>query len=144
LGIEILEEHGIDAKLLDKEWISIQEWIDSYREIASRLGPSEMNKVGKKIAEGYSIQNDESMVTALERLQEKYDKFHQGKVGKFEILGLGTNLTQVTCNSPYSCKFETGMILAVARKISKDAKIKHVPSSCRELGHGQCVYLVKK
>ena len=143
LGIEILEEHGIITNLLEKEWLSIQHWMNAFREIASRLGPSEIGKVGEKIAGRYSIQNKESMVHALELLQEKHDKFHQGKVGKYEIVGLGTNLVQITSNSPYSCNFDKSMILTIAKMVSKEANIKHIPSSCRDLGHKQCKYLIR-
>ena len=143
LAIEILEEHDINIDLLDNEWINIQQWMDAFKEITSRLGPSEVGKIGKKIAENFSIEDKMAMADALELLQEKYDNHHQGKVGKYEIVELGNNLAQVICNTPYPCTFDREMIKVIAQKVSKEAKIKHVPSSCRALGGNQCIYLVK-
>ncbi|MHA1910734.1 MAG: hypothetical protein ACTSYA_03470 [Candidatus Kariarchaeaceae archaeon] len=143
LAIEILEEHGINVDLLENEWINIQQWMDAFKEIASRLGPSEISKVGEKIAERFFLKIKKSMSDSLELLQEIYDKFHQGKVGKYEVNELGINLIHVKCNNPYSCAFDKGMIQTIAKKVSKEAKIKHLPSSCRNLGHEQCVYSVK-
>ncbi len=143
LGIEILEDHNINIELLENEWISIQQWVDAFREISSRLGPSEIRKIGKKMAEHFSQKNQEPMINALELLQETYDKFHQGKVGKYDVVELGINLAHLTSNSPYPCNFDRGMILAIAKKVSKGARIKHLTTSCRDLGHKQCVYSIK-
>jgi hypothetical protein len=143
LVIEILEEHGINVDLLETEWISIQKWMDAFREITSRIGPSEIGKIGEKIAGHFSLKNKETMIDALEVLQETYDEHHQGKVGKYEIVEFGINSLQIISDSPYPCTFDRGMIRTIAQKVSKGAKTKHSPASCRSLGDKQCIYLVK-
>ncbi len=56
----------------------------------------------------------------------------------------GKNEATITCNNPYPCDFDLGIISTMAKKFNKTAQITHDDKKpCRKKGAETCTYIVK-
>ncbi len=147
MGEEILARHGIvDPRA--GAWYRQQSWLDAFREIAQRVGPSTLKSIGKQIPGTALWPADvQTIAGALASIDVAYHMNHRyGPVGHYRFIPTGSAAGKMICSNPYPCEFDMGIIEATARRFAlpKQAPaVSHDDSQpCRKLGGDTCTYLI--
>lgn len=147
---------------IDSEgWYSQQKWLDAFKLIETKAGPHTMMYIGEKIPENAHFPtNINDIEKALESIDIAYHINHRNVSGeilydasnKSFLEGIGhyawkkiPNEKKVimTCENPYNCDFDRGIISKMAKTYQPQAKIIHDESKgCRKLGENSCTYIV--
>lgn len=142
----ILRKNGIDDPQTGK-WYKQQDWLNAFKEISAKVGESTLNNIGKKIPESakWPPQVDD-VEKALASIDVAYHMNHRnGEIGHYHFVKTGDRSAKLTCDNPYPCAFDKGLIQAVAKKFApKDAmvRIEHNTGACRNKGGQSCMYSV--
>jgi hypothetical protein len=162
-AIEILETHGIkDPK--PGQWYLQQAWLDSFRSIAKNYRPITMVCIGRKIpANAIFPPEINTIEKALQAIDVAYHMNHRidGQplfdpgtgimregIGHYLFKSLGPNKAAMTCDNPYPCDFDRGIVDEMAFIYKPDASTKvtvtHANSGlCRNEGGDHCTYFVE-
>jgi hypothetical protein len=160
-AISILASKGL-KDINDKAWYSQQAWLDAFKEIAEKIGVNTLRSIGTKIIE--SAQWPPSVTdieTALNSIDVAYHMNHslKGKVlfdtstgkmsegiGHYFCEKISNNEFRVTCENPYPCDFDKGLLKGVVEKFKKPGQkvefMENVKSGCRNTGSHKCTYHV--
>ena len=158
---QILAENGIKDIVIDK-WYSQQAWLNAFKTIAQRIGNATLTKIGRSIPENAQWPpHVNSIVSALQSIDVAYHMNHRlhdkilfdentGKllhgIGNYEFKQISEKLVEMTCNNPYPCAFDRGIIKAVAEKFKPDdfklTLKEKVSPNCRHKGGEFCTYIV--
>ncbi|MBN1621690.1 MAG: hypothetical protein JW871_03765 [Endomicrobiales bacterium] len=162
LALDILKSNGIDDPQ-PLRWYSQQAWLDSFKTIAERLGPYTLQQIGSKIPENADWPPQvKTIEDALASIDVAYHMNHRvsGKVlfnpvngsmeegiGHYGFKKTGDKEVTMTCNNPYPCDFDKGIILAVAKKFkpkdSMNINLKEEKEkACRKNADDSCIYIV--
>jgi hypothetical protein len=163
----ILLDKGIGKKVNEKfqidpnGWYPQQAWLDSFKEISSKMGDLALSQIGMKIpenAEFPSWVND--IDSGIKSVDIAYHMNHRknGKVmfdpnsGKM-LEGIGhygynrnedEQVILSECNTPYPCAFDMGILTAMARKFHPKAIVTHDDTMpCRKKGNESCMYKIR-
>lgn len=146
---EILARHGIVDPQPDK-WYPQQAWLDAFRTIAESLGPKTLFEIGKKIPENAAWpEGVDDIKSALRSIDKAYQMNHRfGEIGSYNYYDLDENQVRMICNNPYPCKFDHGIITAVADKFKPAGtfmvEVEHDHTlPCRDDGADICSYIVR-
>lgn len=165
---KILMDRGIGSRdtagkyQLDRGgWYAQQDWLDAFREIAESLGDRVLHQIGLKIpANAKFPPGMKTIHEAIRLIDVAYHMNHRknGKVMVDQNTGemtdgighYGCTCAQdelplvVTCDNPYPCAFDRGVITAVAKRLQPLAQIAHDDQKpCRKTGGNSCTYLVR-
>ncbi|MCU0821629.1 MAG: hypothetical protein MUC95_04045 [Spirochaetes bacterium] len=161
VGFSILAEHGIINPKPDI-WYPQQKWLNAFKHIAEKVGAGSLYKIGLAIPDNaefpLDIENLHDAFIAIDvafhlnhRIDDKvlYDpetrKMSEG-IGHYHYKKINDKKAEITCDNPYPCDFDKGIIAAMARKfgpIGSKIKIDHdEKKSCRKNGDEKCVYIV--
>lgn len=161
-ALKILQENGI-SDIQDDNWYPQQAWLDAFKEIASKIGVNTLRSIGAKIIESAKFPpNVNSVETALSSLDIAYHMNHRvmGKIlfdpdkgvtgegiGHYYFQKKAENEFILTCENPYPCDFDKGLLKGTVEKFIKPGQkaefLENVKAGCRK-SHGQkCTYLVK-
>ncbi len=147
ISIEILKENGIVDPEPSK-WYSQQSWLDSFRAIADKVGPNTLYQVGRQVPQQYRFPPMiDSIETVLSNLDEAYRKSHRGgEVGHYRFQIRGLKVGQMTCDNPYPCDFDRGIISALAQRFEPPGSLVDVrhedQAPCKKQGADSCVYTI--
>lgn len=147
-ALEILSEHGLLNPQKD-EWFSQQSWLDAFREIADDIGEYALYCIGVKIPESAEFPPGiNSLEEALDSINVAYQMNHRGgEIGYYKFYKSEDGALRFTCNNPYHCEFDRGLIEGIARKFVEKGKrvvVKHDdPGPCRNKGDDSCTYRIE-
>ncbi len=145
---EILRKNGIvDPK--PGQWYSQQSWLNAFKTISDELGQATLSIIGKKIPDNAQWPPEvDNIEKALGSIDVAYHMNHRnGEIGHYKFEKVGDREFKITCNNPYPCDFDKGLIEAVALKFKPadviGLRVKHDDSKpCRKKGHDSCTYIV--
>ncbi|MDH3346481.1 MAG: hypothetical protein OEM02_00075 [Desulfobulbaceae bacterium] len=147
-AIKILEENGV-TNPTPGMWYKQQAWLDAFKYIAEEIGPSTLFNIGRKIPENAQFPTDiDNIKEALSAIDIAYHMNHRGgEIGHYTFESTGQKSGLVTCNNPYPCDFDKGIIESMARKFQPADSIMIVVShdqsaECRTNGGKTCIYKV--
>jgi hypothetical protein len=158
----ILKKHGI-ADLNEQGWYPQQAWLDAFREIADKIGSQTLITIGTQIVESAQWPPSvNSVESALASVDVAYHMNHRinGRVlfdpktgvmlegiGHYYFEKVSNNEFKVTCDNPYPCDFDKGILKGVVNKFKPtNSKAEFFESSkvvCRKTGGGKCIHLIK-
>ena len=147
IALDILQANGIEDPRAD-DWYPQQAWLDSFREIARKVGPNTLYQIGRQLPQQYYFPPGvDSLESVLEDLDDAYRKSHRGgEVGHYRFRVLGMRTAQMTCDNPYPCDFDRGVIQALAEKFEPPGSLVDVrhedDAPCKKNGAESCVYTI--
>ncbi len=147
ISLDALKKNGIVDPQPDK-WYPQQAWLDSFRVIADKVGPNTLYQVGRQVPQQYKYPPGiDSIETALSNLDDAYRKSHRGgEVGHYRFQILGLDAGQMTCDNPYPCDFDRGIISALAERFEPPGSLIDVrheeDAPCKKLGGETCIYTI--
>lgn len=158
----ILKDNGIDDPQPDK-WYPQQAWLNSFKAIADKVGDATLNMIGKQIPHKAAWPPEvNNLEMALASVDVAYHMNHRIKgevlfdpragsvkegIGHYNYQSLGERKGMMTCDNPYPCDFDMGIIEGVYEKFkpgdSSSVAIIHDDSGeCRKRGSSVCRYLI--
>ena len=145
---EILKENGVIDPTPGK-WYSQQAWLNAFRYISDEVGPNTLYAIGRKIPENAQFPPDiDNIEKALSAIDIAYHMNHRnGDIGHYIFEKTGAKAGTVTCNNPYPCDFDAGIIESMAKKFKPADSIMVMVShdqtaGCRKNNGDSCVYKV--
>ncbi len=144
IAYEILARNNI--KNLDKNnWYLQKDWLKAFHEISNKIGSFALYKIGRSIPENAKFPPEiDTIQKGLSAIDIAYYMNHRGEenfnIGHYSVKIVDDNTAKITCNNPYPCDFDMGIIISMAEKFEKNSKIKHLDGTCRKNGDEQCVY----
>ncbi len=147
VGLRVLARHGIVNPEAAK-WYPFQGFIRSVREIASVSGPATLKAIGKRIpGAGHWPPGVDSLGRAIGSLDVAYHlNVRGGEVGQYRGSMTGEHSAQVSCDNPFPCAFDLGILEGVLEKFLPPGSrplVTHAdPKTCRELDGASCTYLL--
>ncbi|MDH3347022.1 MAG: hypothetical protein OEM02_02825 [Desulfobulbaceae bacterium] len=145
---KILEENGLINPEPGK-WYNQQAWLNAFKYIADEIGPNTLYSIGRKVPESAQFPADiDSIEKALGAIDVAYNMNHRGgKIGHYSFELTGLKSAKITCNNPYPCDFDNGIIESMAKKFQPADSIMVMVShdttaSCRKNGADSCIYKI--
>jgi hypothetical protein len=161
-ALRILEEQGI-VKPAAGQWYSQQAWLNAFKQIAEGIGEQTLFQIGKQIPHNAQWPPQVDNITkALASIDIAYHMNHQinGKVlfdgatgqmtegiGHYAFEGIDPKSVKITCDNPYPCEFDKGILKGAVEKFKtadiNEVVFKHGKTSCRKNGDHQCIYMIE-
>jgi len=141
---QILENNGIKDPAPQK-WFNFQNYLNAFKEIAEKLGNATLKVVGMKLSKNAVFPPEldiiEKVLTVMDQAYHMHYK--NGEIGHYSFECNGNNKGIMTCNNPYPCAYNIGIIEGLMYKLSKEGQlptVKHIPGDCRMDGAKHCCY----
>ena len=146
MAYDILKDCGIEDPKAN-EWFKMQHWLDAFKIIYEKIGDSTLKVIGSKIPETAKLPPQiNSIESFLPMLDQAYHMNHRGgEIGHYNYEKTGDREGTITCNNPYPCAFDHGLIQGFVEKFRGTGSIpsiKHEPGSCRMEGSEVCKYRI--
>jgi len=143
-------------------WYLQQDWLDSFKAIAEKIGEDTLYAIGMKIPESAAWPPDvDTEAKALASIDVAYHMNHRIRgevlfdlttgqmsegIGHYGFEPTGERSATMVCDNPYPCAFDRGIIEAAAKKFASRAFLvnaRHDDSqACRNRGENSCTYQV--
>lgn len=141
-----LAEEGISEPAPD-EWYPQQAWLNAFETIANDLQPHVLNRLGEELPNVADWPNDfDSVPAGLQSIGDAYQRNHRGgEIGTYQFNQIDDQTGEVTCNNPYPCQFDRGLIRGVAQKyapVDSFVFVEESGATCRRNGDDTCTYTV--
>ncbi|MCX5859478.1 MAG: hypothetical protein NT056_06225 [Proteobacteria bacterium] len=146
-ALDILARHGINNPKKER-WYLQQSFLDAFREIAEKIGPVTLKRIGSKIPQTATWPPKiKTVEEALASIDVAYHINHRGgEIGRYRFEKTGKSSGLILCDNPYPCPFDFGLIQATARSFAgKDIipMVRHDDHQpCRQKGGESCTYLI--
>lgn len=147
IALEILAKHRIHNPTKES-WHKQQDWLDAFRLIAEKIGPSTLKAIGSKIPQTALWPPDINTIEeALASIDVAYHLNHRGgEIGHYRFEKTRERSGQMLCDNPYPCAFDAGIIKSTAVRFAPDDVIVIVrhddKKPCRQKGADSCTYLI--
>ncbi len=144
---EILARNGIQDPQPGR-WYAQQAWLDAFKEISERLGPSTLYQIGSKIPEKAKFPPQiDGVEAALKSIDQAYRMNHRGgDIGRYAVEVIAPGKARVVCENPYPSDFDRGLIEAVAKRFRPSGSFVAVEHESgrpsRKAGGPSCSFLV--
>jgi hypothetical protein len=161
---KLLERTGITTKLdpetLATYWIPMPAWIQLTHGVAAEVGASTAYSIGRKIAEAAPLPPEIDSITAvLMGVDVSYHMHHRKDgvvmfdpatgsllegIGHYRCeLQEGNTAATMTCDNPYSCDLDRGILAGFAGRFEPAVSVTHSGDGCRKKGDEACIYFVQ-
>ncbi|ACF14128.1 conserved hypothetical protein [Chloroherpeton thalassium ATCC 35110] len=160
-GIRYLEMYGIKDVKSDG-WYPQQSWLDAFKYISERIGTGTVFMIGKSIPESSRFPPEiNNIFKALGALDVAYHINHRlhgrvmfdpstGKmeegIGHYRYKRVDEKRIELTCDNPYPCDFDKGIITQMANKFKPGGSfiiMEHDKAhGCRNHGAETCTYTI--
>jgi hypothetical protein len=145
-AFDALADNGVDDPSAD-EWYPQQAWLDTFEVIAAELESHILDRLGEQIPDVAEWPSGVSSVEAgLWSVDDAYRRNHRGgDIGSYDFEVTGERTGVMTCENPYPCEFDRGLIRAVARRyapVESFVVVEERGDGCRREGDDVCVYTV--
>ncbi|HEY4116256.1 MAG TPA: hypothetical protein VGM56_00320 [Byssovorax sp.] len=129
-------------------WFSASRFLAAMAELQDQFGSAFMRKVGSFIFDKAVFPPGIDAVTkGMELIHTAYHMNHsadaKGRIGGYHWVSMGDRAGTMTCDNPYPCAFDVGIIETIARRFESAAHVLHVPGGCRHDGAEACQYKVE-
>ena len=116
-ALKILEENGINSPR-PGNWYKQKDWLNSFRDIAQKVGPLTLYTIGQKIPENAQFPPEiDDINKALSSIDVAYHMNHRGgEIGKYSYTKTGEKSAQIAATNPYPSDFDRGIIEAMAKR----------------------------
>jgi hypothetical protein len=147
-ALMILEENGINNPA-PGQWYMQQSWLDAFKKISDTIGANTLFQIGRKIPESAKFPPEiDNIHKALAAIDIAYHMNHKGgEIGHYKYEKIDDHSASITCDNPYPCAFDKGIIQAMADKFKPKGSsviVDHDPSKpCKSKGGDSCTYIVK-
>lgn len=162
LARKILSQCGIEDPQAGR-WYRQQDWLDAFKLIAERVGPTTLRTIGRRIPETAQWPPGvDSVEKALQSLDVAYHMNHRiggkvlydpvtgdmrGDIGHYSYEHTGERSATVVCESPYPCIFDQGVVEALVKRFkpadSLLVTVEHDDTApCKRNGADSCSYHV--
>ncbi|MBI2420367.1 MAG: hypothetical protein HYV28_21105 [Ignavibacteriales bacterium] len=147
-ALRILEDNGISNPGPGK-WYPQQAWLDSFEQIAKKVGQATLEQIGMKIPENAIFPPDiNNLDKALAAIDVAYHMNHRGgEIGNYKFEKTGNNEIKLICKNPYPCNFDKGIVHSMVNKFKNPGgtvNIIHSDSDdCRNNGDNSCTFFIK-
>jgi hypothetical protein len=145
---KILADNGI-ADPQPGKWYPQQAWLDSFKAIATKVGPSSLFSIGKAIPDQAQWPPQVTdLDSALPSIDMAYHMNHRGgDIGTYGYESTGPKTARMVCRNPYPCEFDRGIVTSVARRFKPKGVVvvdvtHDMTAPCRGNGADSCTYLV--
>jgi hypothetical protein len=143
---DALSANGIDEPS-PTEWYPQQAWLNTFEVIADELEPHILDRLGEQIPAVADWPASPSSVTeGLSAVDDAYQANHRGgDIGSYRFESTDDRVGEVTCQNPYPCPFDRGLIRATARTyapVESFVFVEEHGDRCRRNGDDVCVYTV--
>jgi hypothetical protein len=143
---EALAAHGVEDPEPD-EWYPQQAWLDTFEVIAAELEPHLIDRLGEQIPAFADWPDGISSVEeGLATIDDAYRRNHRGgDIGYYRFEKTDERTGEVTCENPYPCEFDRGLVRAVARRyapVEAFVFVEERGGRCRREGDAACTYTV--
>lgn len=143
LGVDGLGTDGApDAHL------PLHRFFGAMAELQGQFGGPFMRRVGSFIFDKVVFPpNIDSIEKAMTVIDTAYHMNHStnaaGRIGRYHWRSVGRTRGSMTCDTPYPCAFDLGIIETIARRFELEALVVHEPGPCRHRGDDTCSYDVE-
>jgi hypothetical protein len=165
-GLKPLLRHGVgtldaSGKIVvpTSGWHPMDAWVATLEDILDEVGPSKMYDIGKQIPKNARFPPGIDDVRAgLGSLDVAYHMNHRRNgvvmfdpatgvmlegIGHFRVTVEDRRAT-LECDNPYPCDFDRGILVAMAMRFEKGARISHLDEiRCRKHGLPMCRYRIE-
>ncbi len=161
MGKLILSENGI-INPTPEGWYSQQKWLNAFKQISENIGVNLLIQIGSSIPDNAIFPpHINSVHKALESINIAYHMNHRlnntvlfnpstGQmfegIGHYKYQKISETSAEITCDNPYPCDFDKGLIKAMTLKFLPKGitpQFKHDEvNSCRKKGDVWCRYLI--
>jgi hypothetical protein len=164
--LKCLVKHGIgtmsgtNIEIDRNRWYPQEAWLAAWEEIATNVGPRACYQIGRQVPKHAVFPPTITDVTAaIASLDVAYHMNHRkngrpmfdpasgrrtsgiGNYG-FEPVA-GERQVRSTCENPYPCDFDRGLLTEVATRFEHQARVSHDDARpCRSKGAASCTYVV--
>ncbi|MGQ3412566.1 4-vinyl reductase [Natrinema sp. LN54] len=139
-----LAEHGLED-IEPEEWYPLAIPLAMLYDMRDEYGGVRMRNMGQNVPEHVEFPPELSDVeNALRGIDQAYHQNHRGSgIGSYEFQLDGETEGVMTCENPYPCEFDKGLIQGVARKFADSpVEVEEVGDQCRSDGGQHCKYRV--
>ncbi|EMA41647.1 4-vinyl reductase [Halobiforma nitratireducens] len=139
-----LAEYGLE-EIEPEEWYSLKIPLAMLYDMRDEYGDVRMRNMGQNVPEHVEFPPELSAVdAALHGIAEAYQQNHDGsEIGFYEFEQEGPNEGVMTCENPYPCEFDKGLIRGVAKKFADNPiTVEEVGDQCRAEGGQRCEYRI--
>ncbi|EMA27703.1 hypothetical protein [Haloarcula japonica] len=145
-ALAALAAEGITEPAAD-EWYPQQAWLNAFETIADDLQPHVLDRLGEQIPSVADWPNDfDTVPEGLQSIDEAYQRNHRGgDIGQYRFESVAERTGEVTCENPYPCPFDRGLIRGIAQQYAPvDAFVflEETGETCRRNGDDACTYTV--
>ncbi len=117
LGRKLIERHDLRVDdLRSDNFVLVQRWLDTLRDIQNEVGTTVVREVGARIIENADFPPNFKTATAiLEALDAIYYVNHKGDVGHYRVSRDERGVLTIRCETPYPRHFELGLVEGITR-----------------------------
>ncbi|WP_408959794.1 hypothetical protein [Natrinema sp. 74] len=139
-----LAEYGLED-IESEEWYPLAIPLAMLYDMRDEYGGVRMRNMGQNVPKHVEFPpNLTDVDNALRGIDQAYHQNHRGDgIGSYEFRMDGENEGVMTCENPYPCEFDKGLIQGVARKFADNpVDVEEVGDECRSDGGQHCEYRV--
>jgi len=144
----------------NEEWYDAQAYLNAWKRISSEVSEHILENAGRAAPEKAEFPpHMRNIEMALRSVDIAYHMNHKKNgvpmydpmtgqmtegIGHYRYeRTAGKNEIVMTCDTPYPCAFDRGLLLALARRFQPNAKLTHDPAGlCRKRGGEHCRYFI--
>lgn len=150
--LEVLGVPEVDVEM----WFPQERVLRTYQKVESLLGGRGLERCGRLIAAKVALPPGISDAhTVLEKLDTTFHLNHRRDgvvmfdlatgemlegIGHYHYQRVGEREVVMTCDNPYPCRFDLGLVHGFAARFTPTVSVAHEPGACRIRGDTQCVY----
>lgn len=162
---KILVEKGIvkpgddGTFMVQERWFPLDAWLAVHEAIYQVIGPNALFTFGTRILENPKFPPwIRDVDTALASIDVAYHRSHRKNgvlmydqasnhmsegIGHYRSRRVaGQQRIEVSCDTPYPCEVDCGIVTRMATKFEAKALTVHAPGPCRRKGAAACTYVV--
>ncbi|WP_226482453.1 4-vinyl reductase [Natrinema amylolyticum] len=140
-----LAEYGLEDIESD-EWYPLEIPLAMLYDMRDEYGAVRMQNMGQNVPQHVEFPPELTEVdNALRAIDTAYHQNHRGsEIGFYEFQTEGSSEGVMTCENPYPCEFDKGLIRGVAKKFANNpVEVEEVGDQCRSDGDQCCEYRIK-
>lgn len=136
------------VELEPEGWYPQQPYLDLFRALEAQFGEGALRVMAAQVPDTSRFPPGiQTLEQAMQSLDIAYQLNHRGgAIGRYACLPLGHRALELTCDTPYGCAFDLGILDALVTDFAPPGSrpvVTHAPGTpCRRLGGEACTYLV--
>lgn len=144
----ILDKYGL-LNPSTKAWHAHRDVVQMIHEVASGNNDCDLYATGAIVQACFGLSDVTGGVDmALAAVDDYYQSTHRGPdAGGYQLLKWKCGTISVTCNNPYPCDFDRGMLESLVKRFAPPGTVLGVAhdhdARCRDLGDHACTYKVE-